>query len=219
MNNEAHLVIGSTESELDSGYKKVLDLRKSINNEDNLLTKYNVRSLQVFKSNWKLNKKENDTLAKINSTNKTMANDSTMADSYKEGIGYAKNSKKQLLNKNTLEIKEQKRKFEKKFFNFYHYYDSKNLLITIDERRNLIKKEKNELKTIEKKEKSCKEKGKNVYGQNAFNYLFDFLCTEDSSILSENFLIKRENRDLTMKCFQNKNTIKEFSVQKSKYNL
>lgn len=219
MSNVALLEIESFQSEVDSGYKKILDLREALSIEDNLLIKYNTRSLQVFKSNWKLDKKESDTLERLNYTNKAMADDSKSVESYKEDIKCAEEKKKQKIIKSRSAMKEKNRRNEKKFFNFYKFYDSKNISTNISEYRTLIVKKSNRLNMAKKKENSCKRKGAYIIRQNVFNYLHNFLFIKDNNTLQENSLIKRGNRESTLKFCQNKNIIDEFSIKKPVYNL
>lgn len=222
MNKKAAPMFGNIESELDLGYKKILDLRKANDVEDNLTKKYNMRSSQVFKSNCKLNKKEEDTSEKLKFSCKTVSDESGSIENCKASTKGAKDAKKQSLNKSIMDIKEQKGKFETKLFNFYKDYDSQNLLSNIEEHRQLIEKKCCEVNTINNVEESCKEKGKVIFDQNILNYLYNFLFTEHNNILPENLLKKRGNRDLIIKCLQNKTTIQEFSensTQKSEYNL
>ncbi|XP_043464288.1 uncharacterized protein LOC122499832 [Leptopilina heterotoma] len=214
MSNVALLEIESFQSEVDSSYKKILDLREAMSVEDNLLMKYNTRSLQVSKSNWKLDKKESDTLERLNYTNKTMAHDSKSVESYKGDVKCAEEKKKLKIVKSRTVMKEKNGKNKKKFFNFYKFYDSKNISTNISEHRTLIEKKSNGLNITKQKENSCKKKGGDIIGQNVFNYLHNVLFFEDNNTLQENLLTKRGNRDSTIKFRQNKNIIDEFSTKK-----
>ncbi|XP_033228709.1 uncharacterized protein LOC117180360 [Belonocnema kinseyi] len=201
----------------------ILQLRKSISEEDKLTTKYNVRLTQAYKSNWKLKTHDENIADELNVYKEASNAETTSIDICKEHIKDFKQENKRLFDESKDKIEEKILNFEEKLINAYNEYETKYLITSTKKYHDKTENKVQDLHNVTQVEDKWRGKAnvilENLSGENVSTLVHDLILIEDSDVLVECQLLKRIVKDRKLKWQQHEETIHEFSKQTSNYNF